>query len=177
MQWNYWSLRCSWSIACLRCYNNIFILNLTHGFYRLGKDNCKTRREAFKFWDLCLILEIWRWTSNTCSSVLSPPLAEIDPVSLVWEKVMMTSSNWNFSALLAFCTGNSPVSGEFPAQRPVTRSFNILFYMRLNKRLGKQWWCWWFETPSRTLWCHCNDRETSIFIFHMKHLNINYWIS
>ena len=30
-----------------------------------------------------------------------------------------------FSALLAICAGNSPVSGEFPAQRPVTRSFDI----------------------------------------------------
>ena len=27
----------------------------------------------------------------------------------------------------------------------------------LNKRLSKQWWCWWFETPSRSLWRHCND--------------------
>ena len=32
-----------------------------------------------------------------------------------------------FSALLALCAGNSPVSGEFPAQRPVTRSFDIFF--------------------------------------------------
>ena len=36
----------------------IFILNLTHGFNGLGKDNYKTKREAFKFWDLVrLILE------------------------------------------------------------------------------------------------------------------------
>ena len=32
-----------------------------------------------------------------------------------------------FSALLAICTGNSPVPGEFPAQRPVTRSFDVFF--------------------------------------------------
>ena len=43
-----------------------------------------------------------------------------------------------FSALLAICTGNSSVSGEFPAQRPATRSFDIFFDLRLNKRLGKQ---------------------------------------
>ena len=30
-----------------------------------------------------------------------------------------------FSALLAICVGNSPVAGEFPAQRPVTWSFDI----------------------------------------------------
>ena len=44
-----------------------------------------------------------------------------------------------FSALLAIRTGNSPATGEFPAQRPVTRSFNIFFDLRLNKRFSKQW--------------------------------------
>ena len=61
-----------------------------------------------------------------------------------------------FSALLAICAGNSPVPGEFPAQRPVTRSFAIFFDLRLNKRLSKQSWGWWFETPSRPLWRHRN---------------------
>ena len=42
-----------------------------------------------------------------------------------------------FSALLAICAGNSPVTGEFPAQRPVTRSFDVYFDLRLNKRLSK----------------------------------------
>ena len=42
-----------------------------------------------------------------------------------------------FSALLAFCAGNSPVPGEFPAQRPVTRSFDVFFDLRLNKQLSK----------------------------------------
>ena len=65
-----------------------------------------------------------------------------------------------FSALLALCVGNSPVSGEFPAQRPVTRSFDVFFDLRLNKRLGKQSWVWWFETPLRSLWRHCNVHWT-----------------
>ena len=43
-----------------------------------------------------------------------------------------------FSALLAFCAGNSPVAGEVPAQRPVTRSFGVFFDLRLNKPLSKQ---------------------------------------
>ena len=42
-----------------------------------------------------------------------------------------------FSVLLAICAGNSPVPGEFPAQRPVTRSFGVFFDLRLNKRLSK----------------------------------------
>ena len=60
------------------------------------------------------------------------------------------------SALLAICGGNSPVSGEFPAQRPATRSFDVFFDLCLNKRLSKQSWCWWFETLSRPLWRHSN---------------------
>ena len=61
-----------------------------------------------------------------------------------------------FSALLAICAENSPVPGEFPAQRPVTRSFDDFFDLRLNKRLSKQSWVWWSETLSRPLWRHCN---------------------
>ena len=61
-----------------------------------------------------------------------------------------------FSALLAICAGNSPVPGEFPTQRPVTRSFDVFFDLRLNKRLSKQSWGWWFETISRPLWRHRN---------------------
>ena len=40
-----------------------------------------------------------------------------------------------FSALLAICAGNSPVTGEFPTQRPVTGNFDVFFDLRLNKRL------------------------------------------
>ena len=61
-----------------------------------------------------------------------------------------------FSALLAICAGNSPVSGEFPAQRPVTRSFDVFFDLRLNKPLSKQSYGWWLETLSRPLWRHCD---------------------
>ena len=53
-----------------------------------------------------------------------------------------------FSVSLAFCAGNSPVTGEFPAQRPVTRSFDLCFDLRPNKQVSKQTWGFWFETPS-----------------------------
>ena len=52
-----------------------------------------------------------------------------------------------FSALLAICAGNSPVTGKFPSQRPVTPSFDVFLDLHLNKRLSKQSWGWWFETP------------------------------
>ena len=56
------------------------------------------------------------------------------------------------SVLLAICAENSPVPGEFPAQRPVTRGFDVFFDLRPDKRLSKQSWGWWFETPSHSLW-------------------------
>ena len=62
-----------------------------------------------------------------------------------------------FSALLAFCVGNSPVTVEFPAQRPVTRSFDVFFDPQLNELLSKQSCGWRFETPSRSLWRHSKD--------------------
>ena len=71
--------------------------------------------------------------------------------ALLWWRHQMET----FSALLANCAGNSPVTGEFSAQRPVTRSFDVFFDLRLNmlnKRLSKQSWGWWFETLSRSLW-------------------------
>ena len=56
-----------------------------------------------------------------------------------------------FSSLLALCAGNSPVTGEFPSQSPVTRSRDVLFDLHLNRRLIKQSKRRWFEmTPIMT---------------------------
>ena len=74
---------------------------------------------------------------------------------------MMTSSNGNIFRVTSHLCGNSPVPGEFPTQRPVTRSFDVYFDLRPNKRLSKQSWGWWFETLSWSLWRHCNDRSSS----------------
>ena len=65
-----------------------------------------------------------------------------------------------FSLLLALCAGNSPVTGKIPTQRPVTRSFNVFFDLRMNKRLSKRSWGWRFETPWCSLWRHGNRRIT-----------------
>ena len=88
---------------------------------------------------------------------------------LIWPWGFPEISWWRhqmetFSALLAICAGNSPVPGEFPTQRPVTRSFDVYFDLRPNKRLSKQSWGWWFETQSRPLWRHRNAHGTSSVI-------------
>ena len=82
-----------------------------------------------------------------------------------------------FSPLLALCAGNSPVCGEIPAQRPVTRSFGVFFDLRLNKRLSKQSWGWWFETPSRPLWRQSNGVLCSILSSCMSELVVPLFLS
>ena len=69
---------------------------------------------------------------------------------------MMTSSNENIFRVTGHLCGEFTVTGEFPAQRPVTRSFDVFFDLHLNKRLSKKSWGWWFQTRSRPLWRHCN---------------------
>ena len=66
------------------------------------------------------------------------------PLNSWWRHQMET-----FSALLVISAGNSPVTGELPTQRSVTRSFDVFFDLRLNKRLSS-------ETPSWSLWRQCN---------------------
>ena len=51
---------------------------------------------------------------------------------------------------------NSPHKGQWRGERPVTRSFDVFFDLRLNKRLSKQSWGWWFEALRHPLWRHSN---------------------
>ena len=70
---------------------------------------------------------------------------------------MVTSSNGNMFRITGLCAGNSPVTGEFPTQRPVTRSFEVFFDMRMSKQLRR---CW-YETLSCSVWRHCNVQMTA----------------
>ena len=82
--------------------------------------------------------------------------------------IMLVKNAWwrhqmeTFSALLALCAGNSPVTGEFLSQRPVTRSFHAFYDLRPKKRLRKKWRGWWFEMPSRSSWRHCNVYHAAV---------------
>ena len=122
-------------------------------------------RSSYLFWVndiLSLMIEAWHLLNLWCGILRNFKHARLfgcagsDPVESHWANGFQT---WwrhqmeTFSTLLAICSGNSPVPNEFPAQRPVTRSFDL----RLNKRLSKQSWGWWFETLSRPLWRHRNE--------------------
>ena len=61
-----------------------------------------------------------------------------------------------------------------PAQRPVTRSFDVFFDLCLNKRLSKQSLGWWLETPSRSSWRHNN--ELFNFHFSIHYTTFDVWV-
>ena len=105
-------------------------------------------------------------------SIFSERILYFSPLSAIWVVGSFFSEAWwrhqmeTFSALLAICVGNSPVPGEFPIQMPVTRSFDVFFDLRLNKRLSKKSWGFWFETLSCPLWRHCNGILVNVSIEH-----------
>ena len=92
-------------------------------------------------------------------------IASIETKLSQWRHQMETCSE-----LLALCARNSTVTGEFPTQRPVTRSFDVFFVLRLHKRLSKQSWGWWSETPTHPLWRHCNGFRRSSWCLKFVHL-------
>ena len=81
-----------------------------------------------------------------------------------------------FSALLVIRAGNSPVTSEFLTQRPVMRSFDVFFDLRLNKWLSKELWDWWFETPSCSLWRHYNGvTKPPVGPFMYRYMALSLW--
>ena len=61
----------------------------------------------------------------------------------------------------------------FPSQKPMTRSFDVFFDLSLNKFLRMQSRRRWFETPSRSLWRHCNDAPQHLVRFRRPYWRIS----
>ena len=138
-QLNCRSLRCSWSIACRRCSNYIFALDLTPGFIALGEDNCTTRRATSKFGDLVrLILEILRYIKNSDTNVITAgnvsemyditmkavALPHIQTLGYITEKMYYQTSNIRCTLLGNKIVDHSDVVGASPVgAAPTTSSF------------------------------------------------------
>ena len=134
-----------WSLMGTSLHNRIIVWentfpNMPHA-YRVWKP-----KATLCYWNniifagserVSCVYRLWSLVVNTMlnSNSLVAPVNWVLPLHL--DSLMVTSSNWNFSALLVLCVGNSPVIGEFPAQRPVTQSFGVFSDPRLNKRLIK----------------------------------------
>ena len=101
-----------------------------------------------------------RRRSRLCSSIAKYVLRR---TSQSMSSHLQNTSWWphqmKTSVSLGPCEGNLPVTGGFSSLRPVTQSFDVFFDQRMNKRLNKKLRCQWFETPSRSLWRHYNDRN------------------
>ena len=83
------------------------------------------------------------------------------------------NGNGNIFRVTGPLCGEFTGHGEFPAQRPVTRSCDVFFDLRLNKRLNKQPWGWWFEMPSWSLWRQCNDSITHACSRHVTDVSLS----
>ena len=81
-------------------------------------------------------------------------------VTALCAQVRMTSSNGKILCFTGHLCGEFTGHRWIPIKRSVTRNFDVFFGLRLNKRLSEQPWGWWFETPSRPLWRHCNTSIT-----------------
>ena len=128
----------------LYMYEMVVDWTLTGQLYALGQEEIFTEVHAFMCW-------IAAHKMKTCVAILMSFRWWIR-LKIPWWCHQMEA----FSALLALCARNSLVTGEFPAQRPVTQSFDVFFDLCLNQELSKQWWRRWFETPSCSLSNHCN---------------------
>ena len=124
-------------------------------------------KEFFKMsneipWHSAILIVLILWDAGVFKTASHRPSHRVCHIPKVRTEIWICQIWWRhqmktFSALLDLCVGISPVTGDFTAQRPVARSFDVFVDLRLNKRLSKQWWGWWFETPSRPLWRHCNE--------------------
>ena len=82
------------------------------------------------FWDAMALM--WYYCSEW---------HDVHNESQTLEMLMMTSSSGNIFRVTGPLWGASPVTGGFPSQRPVTRSFDVFFDIGLNKLSSKQSRC------------------------------------
>ena len=92
-----------------------------------------------------------------------------------WSHTWWRHQMETFTALLARCEGNPSVTGGFPSQRPVTRSFCVFFGLRMKKRLSKQSRRRWFQTPFCSLCRHCNAYEIYLKLKSRGTLIVHYF--
>ena len=105
-----WSFRCSWSVASRRCCNYLFILDLTPGFNRLRKENCKTRQETYQFLDLVrLVLDVWWYIGQRLNETLdnSPVRVGNKHTNVVGRNLIVNALNRNPVFMAHFMTVNS----------------------------------------------------------------------
>ena len=114
-------------------------------------------------WEMMVIQEVncCSWNQNTTNVKIYYLTFDQKVVNVVTYSTWWRHKMDVICALLTLCAGNSPIAGEFPAQRPVTRIFDVFFDLPLNKLLRKQ-------SPSRSL---CRQISNTIW----KNIEIHSW--
>ena len=152
--------------------------------YMCKIDHNQTTTIHTKAWKVCIIFGIYlimlvnKWKINTLVPercylnlrlIIFKLISRIEILSTWWRHQMDTfPCYWPFVRGIQRSPVNSPHEGQWCG------AFAVFFDLHLNKRLSKQSRRWWFETPSRPLWRHCND---SICNYHqMKATRSDWWI-
>ena len=106
--------------------------------------------------------QVWSWTWSFTKYAYNGP-----NVSTCWACLYLSQHGdvikWkHFPRYWPFVRGihRSPVNSQHKGQWRGGLMFPLI--CALNKRLSKQWWGWWFETPSRPSWRHRNEPELSL---------------
>ena len=129
-----------------------------HGYWNgYWYQNGRTQCERTFIRDTCFTTDI----SSLRHVTISNENIEL-PHRILQAATMMTSSKGIIFRVTGHLCGEFTGSRWIPRKRPVKRSFDVYFDLRLNKRLSKQAWGWWFETPSCPIWRHCNDCRTLV---------------
>ena len=128
--------------------NRYQTITWTNGYFMLNEGRYHPETKCERLLAICKI------NQNLCNmNIIQIQIHVFKMIKCIswWLHQMKT-----FSMLLALCAGNALITGEFPSQWPVTRSFDVFFDLCLNKQLSKRWICQWFEMQSCSLWHHCN---------------------
>ena len=104
------------------------------------QSNKNTKKYPFYRWTWQYRKESKEWNYHICTKIKHPH----DDV-IKWKHF---PRYWPFVRGIQRSPVNSPHKGQWHG------AFHVFFDLRLNKRLSKQCWGWWFETPSRPLWRH-----------------------
>ena len=168
-----WPCEPTWhhSKICITIGLNHWSLLITYSNYFLKrKAFCVLALISLKF----VFIKVYVSIQIAFKFVFFKPSSFVQVMACRWtgDKFMMTSSNGNSFRVAGHLCGEFIGLRWIPAQRPVTRSFDVFFDLRLKERFSKQSWGWWFETSSRPLWRHRNVTGNSNHPVHwyLRHL-------
>ena len=147
---NFFQIMTSSYDIVLMCYLIFMQINTITQTMRLGNKFIFISFLLYSNWPMLSIFHITRQPSNNFRQFFLYNHISHNHVShsyriQVYVLIRVIVTWWchqmeTLSVVWTLCAGNSPVTGEFPAQSPVKRGFDVFFDMRLNTRLSKQSW-------------------------------------